>query len=49
MNVDWLEPTAFEKLIDSTSNRRLELLGGQNPSAKARVTFVLPADLWEAA
>ena len=48
MNIGWLEPAAFEKLIDSTTAHRLALLGGQNPSAKARVTFVLPADLWEA-
>jgi hypothetical protein len=49
MNIDWLEPDAFEKLIDTTMAHRLLLLGGENPSAKARVTLVVPADLWEAA
>lgn len=48
MNIDWLDAPAFEKLIDSTSAHRLRLLGGQNPSAKARVTFALPVAIWNA-
>lgn len=46
MNIDWLEPAAFEKLIDSTSALRRKLLGVDDPSAKARVTFSVPAALW---
>lgn len=48
MNIDWLEAPAFEKLIDSTSAHRLRLLGAQDPSAKARVTFRVPAAAWNA-
>lgn len=48
MNIDWLEAPAFERLFDSTRELRRKLLGGDDPSAKARVTFSVPATIWRA-
>ena len=48
-DIDWPEGRGrrFNQFWEKTSQRRAEVLGGDDSAARARVTFAVPRNLWE--